>query len=193
MTRHNRPTRRKPDNLLEPDMRAAEAACHVAVAPFDRLARKMDRKWGIDRLPDLVSPDTAKRYGSALGRLNDAIRAANPDQCAHMAKVCMRGLAAMNTEAEEAGHAPPGLLAEFDLEGFHFGIIGETGDWAPLAESRPGLRLYSLREVAIALKHQHGHPTIDAVKQAFPQAQIGEPIKPLPKSFWDNGGDEIPI
>lgn len=185
------PRRRKPDRLTEPDMRANEAKCYSAIAPLDRLADKMERKWGVDRLVSLVSVDTASRYGSALGRLNDALREQNADLVAHMAKVCMRGLQAMNEEAEAAGAEKPVVLAEAEVDGFHFCIVGDAGDWKPIAEDRPNMRIYSLREVANAIKQSHGIPIIDAIKTQFPGAEIKEPVKPLPKSFYKNGGDNL--
>ena len=168
-----RPRRQKlGDRLLSSDARKAEVACDHAVAPLDRLARQMDQKWGIDRLPELVRPETAARYGSALAKLNAAIAAEDPDETARRAQVCMRGLAAMNREAEEAGHEPPDILAEYDLDGFHFAIMAENEDWAPIKAARPDLRLFSLREIAIALKHIADNPLIREVKDQFPMAEI---------------------
>lgn len=189
------PRRRKIDNLIEPDMRADEARCHAAIAPLDRLAETMDRKWGVDRLCSLVSPDTASRYGSALGRLNDALRATDAEQVVHVAKVCMRGLQAMDQEAEAAGAQKPVVLAEAEIDGFHFAIIGDVGDWAPILEERPGMRVYSLREIANAVKQIHGIAIIDKIKTTFPGSEIKGPVnrKKLLAGFYEGGGDEIPF
>ena len=47
-----RPRReRKADRLMSPDATKAQIECDYAIAPMDRLALEMDRKWGIDRLP----------------------------------------------------------------------------------------------------------------------------------------------
>lgn len=186
------PKRRKPDALLAPDMKAIEAQCHAAIAPLDRLALKMDAKWGVDRLVELVTPDTAARYGSAIGRLNEALRERNAEQCLHMAKVCMRGLAAMDAEAEAANAPRPKLLAEIEVDGFHFGLLAETGDWAAVKAERPDLRVFSMREVAIALKSVAGAPVVAAIKDAFPGAEIQNPVPSMPKEFWERGGDDIP-
>lgn len=190
----NHPRKKKPDGLLEPDMRQEEAETFGAVAPLDRLASAMDQKWGVDRLVELVSPETARKYGSALGRLNEAVRAHDAKQAAHMAAVCMRGLKAMDQEATEAGQTPSPLLAEFKEGPVHFGIMADNADWKPIKAARPELTLYSLREVAIAIQGQHGDARVQSIKQAFPGAEIGKPkSKPLPRSFWENGGDEIPL
>lgn len=185
------PKSRKPDRLTDPDMTATEARCYAAIAPLDRLANTMEAKWGVDRLYSLVSADTAAKYGSALGRLNEALRAQDADQCVHMAKVCMRGLQAMNEEAEAAGAEKPKVLAEAEVDGFHFCIVGDAGDWKPIAEDRPGMRIYSMREVANAIRQIHGIPIVDEIKKTFPGSEIKQPVKSMPREFYKNGGDNL--
>ena len=184
---------RKPahDFLLSAGASANEATCHAATAPLDRLAIKMDEKWGVDRLIELVSVETASRYGSAMGRLNEALREHDAEQCRHMAQVCMRGLAAMDREATEAGAPRPELLAELELDGFHFGIMKEGGDWRAIKAARPDLRVFSLAEVAVALGALGGNKTIGAIKDAFPQSEIRK--SKMPKSIYDQGGDVLPF
>ena len=59
------------DRLISPSAASPnEVACDLALGSLDRVAREMDRKWGVDRLPDLVSPEMAAKYGSAMGKLN---------------------------------------------------------------------------------------------------------------------------
>ncbi len=185
--RPKRPQRRRPDRIVDPDLTKQESASYASIAPFDRLATTMDRKWGVNRLEELVSPETARKWGEAMGMLNDAIRDKDPEACQHAASVCMRGLKAMDAEAASAGHTAPQVIAEYELDGFHFAIIGDNGDWAPIKEQRPDLRVYSLREIAVALQMINA-PAVDAVKNVFPQAEIR-----MPKDFYKNGGDDIPF
>ena len=44
--------------------------CDYALAPFDRRFREMDKKWGCDKLPELVSAETAAKWGSTMEKLN---------------------------------------------------------------------------------------------------------------------------
>lgn len=193
MTKRTRPQkRRKPDSLLEPDMRAIEAQCHAALAPLDRLALRMDTKWGVDRLVELVDPETASKYGSAMGRLNEALRALDAEQCVHMAKVCMRGLKKMDEIAEARNEKPSELIAEFDFGGTKIGIMQDATDWKPIAEKRPDLTLFSLREVGVALLAAKSNSIVGEIKARFPGAEM-QPHKPKLKSeFWRNGGDPLP-
>lgn len=189
MKRPNRPERRKVDPLLSPDMRREEAACHSAIAPLDRLAKKMDQKWGVDRLVEIVSPETAAKYGSVMGRLNDGIRTCDVAVCTEAAQTAMRGLAAMDKEATAAGAERPEVVAEYEIDGFHFAIIGDAGHWKPICEDRPNLRVYSLREIGALLKQLEGTP-VAAVKDVFKGAQIT--TGKLTNDFFEKGGDEIP-
>lgn len=190
-----RPRRQhKSDRLVSPDASAEQIRCDMAVAPFDRLARTMDERWGIQRLPELVSPETAERYGSAIAKLNAALGANDPAECVKRAQVCMRGLKAMNDEAIAAGHQPnSGDWWECEVDGFTFAIVREIGDWTHVKRDRPDLTVYSLREIGLIVKAAAQAPFIATTKQAFPGAEIAR-ISPskLPDDFWERGGDDIP-
>jgi len=186
-----RPRRQKHgDRLLSPDASKPQVECDHAIAPLDRLARKMDQKWGVDRLPELVSPETARRYGSAMAKLNAAITSEDPNECLKRAQVCMRGLGGFTVHGGEAGEQPSPLLAEYDLDGFHFGIVEEISDWTAIEQQRPGLKLFSLREIAIILKHTADNPLIREVKANFPMAEIASIKKRAEAKEHD---DELPF
>lgn len=190
-----RPRRqRKGDRLMSPDARQDEIRCDYALAPFDRAARAMEEKWGIDRLPGLVPPEMAERYGSAIAKLNAAINASNPEDVAARAAVCIRGLDAMDKAATEAGHEPAtGDFWEYDLDGFRFAVLHDKAEWQTAHEKRPDLQFYSRREVAMALKAYANTVPLEAVKRHFPGSEINSlPQSNLPKDFFKNGGDEIP-
>lgn len=190
----NRPRReRKADRILTPDARAEEIRCDAALAPLDRLARQMDDRWGVDRLVELVSPETAERYGSALAKLNEAIRESDPPTVLHRAKVCIRGLEAMDAEALELGRTPnTGEYWEYEYEDLKFAIVRDNSEWPLVKKERPELQIYSLREIAVILKSVAGISFIDTVKREFPQAEIKKIKERLPDDFWENGGDPIP-
>ena len=162
----------------------------MATAPFDRVCIEMDRKWGVDRLPELVSPQTAERWGLALANLNAAIAANDPALTTARVAACLRGLAVMDAEAEAAGHKPSDPdIWEYDLDGFRFGVIAEGREWRAAEAKRPGLVIFNMREVALALKASRVvNAVVEAAKQNFPGAQIVN-IKPTKKDF----DDEIPF
>jgi hypothetical protein len=162
---------KKFDTFTNADARAIDTQVHHAVAPFDRAAREADRTWGIDRLPELVSPATAAKYGSALAKLNAAIAANDPDDCAARAAVCIRGMAAMDAEARAAGHTPmPSGFWMHEQNGDTIIIARDMRDWPLIEKMHPGVPIFSMREVANALE-AYGQ-TVVAVKEHFPGAEV---------------------
>jgi hypothetical protein len=148
----DRPHRqRKGDRLIVPGANAAEIACDYALAPFDRAAEEMERKWGIDRLPALVSPETARKYGSAMAKLNAAIAAEDPAETAARVAVCIRGMAAMDAEATSAGHRPtaPECWA-VEWQGAVYAVVRSTHDWPAAKRDHPGALIVTLRELVAA-------------------------------------------
>lgn len=168
-----RPPRRKrmTDRLLNPDATALEIRCDMMLAPFDHAMTAVERKWGIDRLPELVSVDTAEKWGSAMAKLNAAIAGCNPDEIKARVGVCIRGLAALEAEAIKNGHSPKSPeVWEYEYEGRVFSIIKDGRDHTAMGELQ-GRRIYTMREVAIAL-NALDQGMLKAVKDAFEQAEI---------------------
>lgn len=151
-----------------------ELAIDFAVAPFDRKAREMDRRWGVDRLPELVSPETAAKFGRTMASLNAAIDTNDAERAADRAAACVRGLDAMEREAQQLGHEPLEPPVEIvDVEGWRFGLLLDDRLWKRAAEANPGLRLYTVRELAVlALAGKANHPLMGAAKDAFAGAKI---------------------
>ena len=169
MTRPQR--QHKGDRLMHSGAKPEDVACDFAMAPFDTAARAMERKWGINRLEGLVSPETAARYGSALGKMNAAMDAGDPAETATRAAVCIRGLTAMDAEATAAGHQPIVPDAwEFQIDGKTCALLCDDAAWPVYSVTRPGVRVYTMREVANALE-AYGQ-TAAAVKDAFPGAEV---------------------
>lgn len=185
---------RKSDRLVVPGCSADEIRCDHAVAPFGRAALLMDRKWGISKLTELVSPETADKFGSAMAKMNAAIESADPVETVRRVNVCIRGLAAMDAEAEANGapKANPEVWI-YDLDGWRIGIHPDVSDWPAVSEANPGIELFTLREVAVALRDLR-HPLVASVKEHFPGSQITEIRRPsLDEKFFGKGGDPIPF
>lgn len=184
-----RPKRqRKGDRLLNPDTPATQIACDYGIAPFDRAAIDMDQKWGIDRLPELVTPELAKRYGDAVAYLNACIEQNDPDKCTEAAGNCIRGLHAMDAEATKLGRKPAtGDYTEYDLDGWKIAILHDGAEWKTAQDARPDLKFFTMREAAIALRTKISTPPIEAVKDTFPGAEVVEHRPPTPtEKFLDD-------
>jgi hypothetical protein len=175
----------KGDRLMHSGAKPDEIACDFALGPFDTAARNMERKWGVDRLDGLVSPETAAKFGSAIGKLNAAIDAADPAEVAVRAAVCIRGLAAMDAEATAAGHKPiPPEAYEVEVDGQLCAVLADGNMWPVYAALRPGVRTYTPREVGLALA-AYGQ-TIAAIKDTFVGAQVTAVRSPLAKELNDD-------
>ena len=174
-----RPTRQKKDDrILHKGATANEIKADLALAPFDAAVREMDRKWGIDRLPELVSVESAAKWGKAMAGLNGAIDAHDPDKVKFWVEVCLRGLASMDAEAVSLGRSvsDPDIW-EHEYEGTIYGIIADGREWPAAYAKRPGIAIHTMREVAVAL-HEHRNGLVNAVKLAFPGAEVKQVRRP---------------
>lgn len=169
-----RPARqKKSDRILHGDQEPNTIMADYALAPLDRLALDMDRKWGIDMLPELVSVETAMKYGSAMSKLNAAIRENDPAMVRERSEVCMRGLAAMDREAQALGAQRASTdVWEVDIDGEVYGIMRDGRSWQTVKEQRPDLNLVTLREVAVALQFFNANKFISETKKNFPDADV---------------------
>lgn len=189
-----RPRRRRAaDRIIHGDLPSRDIECDYAVAPFDRTARDMDRKWGLDRLPELVSPETARKYGSALAHLNACITENDPVKTAEAAANCIRGMNAMDAEATARGAQPASReVWEVEVAGRKFGIMADKDAWQAIHDARPDLTLVSLREVAIALEaFEAGKVRLSIIKENFPGAEIAA-VRPKTQ-LEEELNDEIPF
>jgi len=173
MDRKNQKPRRqkKADRILHSGQTQNQIMTDYAVAPFDRKAEEMDEKWGIDRLVELVSAETAAKYGSAMAKFNDAIDAGDPSVTAARAQVCIRGMEAMDAEATAAGAQRASMdVWEVEVAGELYGVMRDARSWQAIKAQRPEMTLVSLREVALALKYWRGSIAGEferSVKQSF--------------------------
>lgn len=180
--------RQKFDRLLAPGATAAELRCDYAVAPYDAAARDMERTWGIDRLPELVTPELAARYGAAMAHLNDCINEGDAGKVAAAAANCVKGLHAMDAEARKLGHHPaPADVLQFVHEGTRYGILRRVEDWPPIAAAYPDLTLVSLTEVGNALALYRQGTVLAAAHAAFAGAVVtaSRPLTELERDLED--------
>jgi hypothetical protein len=168
-----RPTRQKKDDrILHKGATANEIKADLSLAPFDKAVREMDKRWGVDRLPELVSVESAAKWGKAMAGLNAAIDAQDPDKVKFWVEICLRGLTAMDAEAVSLGRpVSDPMIWEHEYEGQVYGIIEDGREWPAAYAKRPGIAIHTMREVAVAL-HEHRNGLVNAAKLAFPGAEV---------------------
>lgn len=163
-----------------------EIRCDMSLAPFDKAVIEMDKKWGVDRLPELVSVESAAKWGKAMAGLNEAIGKNDPDKTKFWVEVCLRGLAAMDAEAVSLGRpVSDPMIWEHEFEGKVYGIIEDGREWPAAYAKRPGISIHTMREVAIAL-HEHRHGLVNAIKQVFPGAEVTAVRRPADINIEDD-------
>ena len=172
MARRTHVEGKKFDRLLSPAASAAAIRCDYAAQPFFRLEADMDRKWGINRLPGLVTPALAEKFGRAAAHLNDCMNREDPEQTAAAAANCIRGMQAMDREAGDAGHEPasPEIWIT-EVDGKIFAFIRQADMWQAAQEAAPGAIVCTIREAAFSLGASN-LPMLAEVKKNFPGAQI---------------------
>lgn len=167
---------KKSDRILHGNQSRDAIMCDYALAPVDRLAIEMDEKWGIDMLPELVSVETAQKYGSAVAKMNAAVEDGDVEECKLRCEVVIRGLKAMDAEAERMGaQAASTDVWEVEIEGKLFGIMKDGRAWRAIKKQRPELELLTLREVGLAyswFRDNWAGELEKAAKQSFPGAEM---------------------
>jgi len=186
-------SQKKTDRLFSGAHSATEQKIDSAVRPFDHRARQMEQKWGVGRLEEIVSPQTAARWGSAMAKLNEAIRGDDVDEVVKRVEVCLRGLDAMDAEATAAGMTPASdaVLVCDDGEGFQVAIMHDSDAWPQVAVSHPDLEAMTPREAAVAVKFYRHHRVGQAVAEVKDILPGTEVVAFRPKQ--EELEDEIPF
>lgn len=186
--------RRKPDALTQRDGYTDPIAegIHHSIKPLDRVATEMELKWGCDRLPGLVSPEMAAKFGSAKAKLDAAIELNAATDVARTAGVMVRGWAALDAEATKGGHKPlePNIWSHTTEAGFTFAVAQGNADAIKAIKTRPdldGVRVYSLDEIGRLLE-SGSMDLVNTVKDSWPGATVTA-VRPLRGDAMD---DEVP-
>ena len=152
----------RPDRILNDEAIGNEdmESIYHALRPLDAVAHEMEMKWGVDRLPSLVSVDMAAKFGTAQAQLDQAIDAQDSQMVVH-------AHAAGNTIMDQASvwswsHPDTGK---------GFAITIDTASARRAQEQCPGAKVYTLDEVCRVLGSDQ-HNLVNEVKDMFPGAEV---------------------
>lgn len=169
------------------------------LGPLDEVARQMEQKWGIERLPCLVSEATARKFAAARDRLDQLLadNDSGEDVLARIetdAAILRRGWLALDREATEAGAQPFDQSAwSLMVNGMPAVIVRDQAAAATVQALDPHRTVYTLDEVGIliATALKQIAPAVADVKAEFPGATVTA-IKPRSQLAKDLD-DEIPF
>jgi hypothetical protein len=167
-----RPVRHmKSDRIVSPKVSVEEQQCDTMVGALAYDTQRMDWKWGIGRLEELVSTETAAKYGLAMARLNQAMDAHCVGDVSKWVESCRRGLVILDAEALSRGHlALPTDVWEVEAEGIKFVLVRDGRKWQDVAERLPDARIITEREMVLALaayKDSLLSQVVDAARKHF--------------------------
>jgi hypothetical protein len=186
--------RRRPDIFTDSEAHGDSVAdaIHHTLLPLDRAASEMEMKWGCERLPSLVSPETAARFGSAKAKLDAAIQVNDPQEVVRRAAVMIKGWAKMDLEATEMGHEAmsPDIWCHTTSTGFKVAVARSNADAIKSIRTddlMKGVAVYSLDEIARILEAE-SYRLLDTVKKTFPEAKVTKTRKKkAPAPLFDDG------
>ena len=164
-----------------------------ALVDYDKVASEFERKWGMDRLPELVDAELRERSWEAVRRLNVAIDKNDPDEVRRHADAAARGWYALDRAASAAGALPPsGEGYDARIDDTRVLRVCRTIEDATVSQrERPDVVAVSVEEIARIWKIWDQRDIVAMAKQAFPGAEIMEAREKTDEKGALN--DEIPF
>jgi hypothetical protein len=166
------------------------AKIQAAITELDACVTGYEKRYGIDRLPELVSIETQVKYWSQVDKLDAAIDSDDADMVIKYASGMQRAFKAMESEARERGHD--------ELKGEWFECATKDGRVVIVASSfaeshkaareRPDALVYAIDEIAALLGSESVTNVANKVKELFPVATVVDV-----NSTKVNLNDEIPF
>jgi hypothetical protein len=162
----------------------------AAITELDVCVSGFENRWGVDRLPELVSVETQEKYWRQVDKLNAAIESIDVDLVTKYAAGMMRAYTAMQNEARERGHDElQGTWYECETPDGRVLIVAPSFEEShKAARERPGCLIYAMPEVAAIICRDEAGRFVNAVKEVFPAATV-ESVRQVK----DDLNDEIPF
>jgi hypothetical protein len=177
---HKKVRAKKPDRSMSRVTQYASPSAwdktQSAVLEYDKAATVYEELWGRDRLADLAGPELRERFYHQVYRMNKAISAVDWREVQHQCGVTLRGYAALEAAALEAGHKP--LAGRFwdapMADGRVLCVCPDYHEAGKVARQRKGenVLVYSVEEIANLLATNEAAKAADIVKAAFPGATV---------------------
>ena len=166
--------RKKPDRLLnhEDIGNVTADSIYHALQPLDQMVHQMEVRWGANRLPGLVSVETAAKFGAAKAKLDQAIDANDVEAVKKRIAVMLRAWKALSDEAAKAGHKglDPEVWEVCTDDGQRYAFCRSNAEAWKASKAMQETRVFSIEEAArlIDVRYQ----LVGEVKDVFPDAKV---------------------
>jgi len=183
MVAKKRTARGKPktDKVYYQPSQAAMRRQQQSLHKYDDEVNRLERKWGIDRLPWLVPLELRDRFYEQLDKLNAAI-----DKCEgvdHEVEVTLRGCAAIERAAIEGGAQPlTGEYIEGRMpDGTVLAITANGYEAGKVKQDNREMKVFTVDEVGVVLEkwleENKAKTLVDEAKNVFPGAVVESIVK----------------
>jgi len=183
MVAKKRAARGKPktDKVYYQPSQAAMRRQQQSLHKYDDEVNRLERKWGIDRLPWLVPLELRDRFYEQLDKLNAAI-----DKCEgvdHEVEVTLRGCAAIERAAIEGGAQPlTGEYIEGRMpDGTVLAITANGYEAGKVKQDNREMKVFTVDEVGVILEkwleENKAKTLVDEAKNVFPGAVVESIVK----------------
>lgn len=183
MVAKKRTARGKPktDKVYYQPSQAAMRRQQQSLHKYDDEVNRLERKWGIDRLPWLVPLELRDRFYEQLDKLNAAI-----DKCEgvdHEVEVTLRGCAAIERAAIEGGAQPlTGDYIEGRMpDGTVLAITANGYEAGKVKQDNRDMKVFTVDEVGVILEkwleENKAKTLVDEAKNVFPGAVVESIVK----------------
>ena len=150
--------------------------CMAVVAGVDHVASTLEARWGIRRLPLIVSDDTRLRFRSACALWAEAIKGWQVEEVTRAGAMMRRAWAALEAEAVSLGHAPiePHSLEATLPDGTVLAIVASADDAHHVAGNAAGRKVIALTVEEVAwLFQKYGREDLQtSILAEFPGATV---------------------
>lgn len=171
----------KTDKVYYQPSQAAMRRQQQSLHKYDDEVNRLERKWGIDRLPWLVPLELRDRFYEQLDKLNAAI-----DKCEgvdHEVEVTLRGCAAIERAAIEGGAQPlTGEYIEGRMpDGTVLAITANGYEAGKVKQDNREMKVFTVDEVGVILEkwleENKAKTLVDEAKNVFPGAVVESIVK----------------
>ena len=162
-----------------------------ALIELDKNVQQYEKKWGTDRLPELVPQELREAFLKQLDLLNNAIAQNVGSEVAREAETMLRAYKKMDQVAEANGYEPlTGECWEAPMPDGKVLLVCQTNEEACNVDtSHRDCVVFSMEEIACILSAWQEYRNVEMAKHVFPGATI-ETVTEKTKELPD---DNIPF